>query len=152
MAIVYQQRPDRGVTYVYESESYYDPEKKQSRSKRKLIGKVDPETGEVIPTGKQGRRKRTSKLSEAGHEASAGTDGEKDGGLLDNLAGQLEAKEKEIQFLKSRIAILEKDNEKLKLQKSKAEALLKVQSEHLAEAYEGITLTAGKIKEILSVV
>ncbi len=44
-----------GITYVYESESYYDKEKHQSRSKRKLIGKIDPETGEIVPTGKVGR-------------------------------------------------------------------------------------------------
>lgn len=44
-----------GITYVYDSESYYDPEKKQSRSKRKLIGKIDPDTGEMIPTGRRGR-------------------------------------------------------------------------------------------------
>ena len=44
-----------GITYVYESESYYDREKQQSRSRRKLIGKIDPETGEMIPTGKRGR-------------------------------------------------------------------------------------------------
>lgn len=44
-----------GITYVYESESYYNNEKHQSRSKRKLIGKIDPETGEIIPTGKRGR-------------------------------------------------------------------------------------------------
>ncbi len=44
-----------GITYVYESESYYDPGKKQSRSKRKLIGKIDPDTGETIPTGRRGR-------------------------------------------------------------------------------------------------
>ena len=39
-----------GITYVYESESYWDKEKKQPRNKRKLIGKIDPETGEIIPT------------------------------------------------------------------------------------------------------
>ena len=44
-----------GITYVYESESYYDKGKRQSRSKRKLIGKTDPETGEMVPTGKKGR-------------------------------------------------------------------------------------------------
>ncbi len=41
-----------GITYVYESESYWDKEKKQPRNKRKLIGKIDPETGEIIPTRK----------------------------------------------------------------------------------------------------
>ena len=34
-----------GIIYVYESESYWDKDKKQPRSRRKLIGHVDPETG-----------------------------------------------------------------------------------------------------------
>lgn len=46
-----------GVTYVYEVlENYWDKEKKQPRSKRRLIGKIDPETGEVVPT----KRKKDS--------------------------------------------------------------------------------------------
>ncbi|MCC8127697.1 MAG: hypothetical protein LIO92_09935 [Clostridiales bacterium] len=52
-----------GITYVYESESYYDQEKHQSRSKRKLIGKIDPETGEMIPTGKKGRPSKNAGIS-----------------------------------------------------------------------------------------
>ena len=45
-----------GVVYAYESISEWDPEKKQSRSKRKCLGRVDPDTGEIIPTsGKRGR-------------------------------------------------------------------------------------------------
>lgn len=54
MAIVKQYHKDTGITYVYESVSYWDEEKKQSRSKRRLIGKLNPETGEIIPTGKRG--------------------------------------------------------------------------------------------------
>ena len=57
MAIVKIHNKARGVTYVYESHSYWDKELKQPRSNRKLIGKVDPETGEIVPTGKRGRRK-----------------------------------------------------------------------------------------------
>ena len=49
-AFVYQHDKRSGITYVYESESYWDKEKKQSRSKRRLIGKLDKETGEIIPT------------------------------------------------------------------------------------------------------
>ncbi len=52
-----------GITYVYESQSYYDPEKHQSRSKRKLIGKIDPETGEIVPTGKKGRPRKSQELA-----------------------------------------------------------------------------------------
>lgn len=47
-----------GITYAYESVSYWDKEKKMSRSKRKLIGRVDPATGEIIPT--DGRNKKNS--------------------------------------------------------------------------------------------
>ena len=36
------------------------PEAKQSRSRRKIIGKIDPETGKVIPTGTGGREGRTN--------------------------------------------------------------------------------------------
>jgi hypothetical protein len=56
MAIVKQYHKDTDTTYVYESESYWDPELKQSRSQRKCIGKIDPNTGEIIPTGKRGRK------------------------------------------------------------------------------------------------
>lgn len=43
-----------GVTYVYESTSYWDKDKHQARNKRKLIGKIDPDTGEIVPTGRRG--------------------------------------------------------------------------------------------------
>lgn len=43
---------------MYESESYWDKEKKQPRSHRRLIGKLDNETGEIIPTGKKGRSRK----------------------------------------------------------------------------------------------
>ena len=55
MAIIKQFDKRSGITYVYDSKSYYDKEKKCSRAKRTLIGKVDPDTGEIIPT--DGRNK-----------------------------------------------------------------------------------------------
>ena len=55
MAIIKQFDKRSGQTYVYDSKSYYDKEKKCSRAKRTLIGKLDPETGEIIPT--DGRNK-----------------------------------------------------------------------------------------------
>src|SRR5665647_3559100 len=39
-----------GVTYVYESVSNWDKEKKQSRNKQICVGKLDPLTGEFIPS------------------------------------------------------------------------------------------------------
>lgn len=52
--IVYQTDKKTGVKYAYESISYWDKDKKQPRSKRKYIGRVDPETGEIISS----RRKK----------------------------------------------------------------------------------------------
>ena len=37
-----------GTTYVYESVSFWDKGKKQSRNKQICIGKLDPETGELL--------------------------------------------------------------------------------------------------------
>jgi transposase len=52
-AIVYQTNKSTGITYAYESVSYWDKEKQQSRATRKCIGKVDPVTGKIVPTRKQ---------------------------------------------------------------------------------------------------
>ena len=54
-AIIKQHDKRIGVTYAYESVSYWDKEKGQSRSKRTLIGIVDPETCEIKPTTKKKR-------------------------------------------------------------------------------------------------
>ena len=66
MAIVKQYHKDVDTTYVYESESYWDAEKKQTRSTRKLLGKLDPETGEIIPTGKRGRKRKEATVEGTG--------------------------------------------------------------------------------------
>ena len=47
-AIVNQTDKRSGITYAYQSVSYWDKEKKQSRAMRTLIGRVDKETGEII--------------------------------------------------------------------------------------------------------
>ncbi len=52
-AIVYQTNKKTGVTYAYESIAYWDKEKKQSRAKRRCIGKVDPKTQQIISTRKR---------------------------------------------------------------------------------------------------
>lgn len=50
MGVIYQTNKTTKITYAYENVAYWDKEKQQSRAKRTLIGKVDPETGEIIPT------------------------------------------------------------------------------------------------------
>ena len=49
-SIVYQVDKKTGTKYAFESTSYWDKDKQQPRSKRKYLGKVDPETGKIIPS------------------------------------------------------------------------------------------------------
>ena len=56
MAIVTQTDKRTGITYAYETQYFWDKEKKQSRAKRICVGKVDPATGDIIPT--RGRAKK----------------------------------------------------------------------------------------------
>ena len=62
MAIIQQYHKDTDTTYVDESESYWVPELGQSRSRRKCIGKIDPATGEIVPCGKRGPRKKVPEV------------------------------------------------------------------------------------------
>jgi len=54
MSISKSYNKQNGVTYVYEVlENHWDKEKKRPQSKRKLIGKIDPDTGEIVPTSRK---------------------------------------------------------------------------------------------------
>lgn len=86
-----------GITYVYESESYWDKNKKAPRSRRRLIGKVDPETGEVVPTSGTRRRAMERRAAEeaearlaaeAAAPANGGANGD-DGRCAEALASAL---------------------------------------------------------------
>lgn len=89
-----------GITYVYDSESYYDAEHHQSRSHRKLIGKIDPETGEMIPTGPKGR---PSKKQPAANTGEAGEADPRDYAdykkMYENAVSGLERKDEKIDAL-----------------------------------------------------
>lgn len=61
MAIIYQHDKRSNITYAYESHSYWDKEKKISRARRTLIGRVDPETGEIVPTDGRCRKDKVKK-------------------------------------------------------------------------------------------
>lgn len=65
-AIVFQTDKRTGITYAYESVSHWDKEKKQSRAKRKLIGKVDPLTGDIVPTRKKRKSNEATKQVKPG--------------------------------------------------------------------------------------
>jgi len=52
LATIYQTNKKTGITYVIESESYWDKEKQQPRSHRTIIGKIDIGAAPVPLTGK----------------------------------------------------------------------------------------------------
>jgi hypothetical protein len=62
LAIIHQFDKRSGITYAYDSQSYWDKEKKMSRAKRTLIGRVDPVTGEIIPTDGRCRKDKPKKV------------------------------------------------------------------------------------------
>jgi len=55
----------RGHTYVYEAENFWDPEKKQSRQKRKYLGVWDEASGMIIPKVAERDVKTTKSLGPA---------------------------------------------------------------------------------------
>ena len=61
MAIVKQYDKRSGLTYAYEATYHWDKEKQQSRCTRKLIGRLDTQTGEIIPTDGRCRKDKPAK-------------------------------------------------------------------------------------------
>lgn len=57
-SITHHRNKKTGAVYVYSVESYWDKEKKAPRNKQVCLGRLDPETGEVVPS------KRKRKISE----------------------------------------------------------------------------------------
>lgn len=62
MAIVTQTDKRTDITYAYETQYHWDKEKKQSRSKRVCVGKVDPTTGKIISTRGKAKKKEKQPL------------------------------------------------------------------------------------------
>ncbi len=50
MSLVYLKNKKNGVTYVYECQSFWNKEKKKPDSIRSCIGKLHPDTKELIPS------------------------------------------------------------------------------------------------------
>ena len=69
MTLINQYDKRTGITYVYESESYWDKEKQQPRSKRRLIGKLDEQTGKIVPTDGRGKKRMEKKKPPSGDTA-----------------------------------------------------------------------------------
>jgi len=63
-------RKPNGAAYLYAVESYWDKDKKQARNKQVCLGRLDEETGEVIPSD---RNLRTVKRAAAAPDVTAST-------------------------------------------------------------------------------
>ena len=85
-----------GKTRVYESTPHYDPVTKQSRPKRKYLGTLDTETGELIPSS--GRRGRTS----SSKNVTTTEEGTASAKIID-LQNTISEKEAEIASLQSEV-------------------------------------------------
>lgn len=88
-----------GITYVYSSESYWDKELKAPRNRKKLIGKIDGETGEIVPTGKRGRRPKN-------REAKAPEEGADYRNLYEEARAQVLQKDQSILGLRTELSEL----------------------------------------------
>jgi hypothetical protein len=102
MATVKVHNKARNVTYVYESVSYWDKELRQPRSHRKLIGRIDPATGDIVPTGKRGRSDAAAVIplhSDTDYRA-----------LYEQALATIAQKDTLIAELRSQLAAVESDN------------------------------------------
>lgn len=105
MSIYRSTNKKTGITYVIESHSYWDKELKAPRNTKKIIGKIDPVTGEMVKT-----RKRGSKSNEPSEEDTLDYKA-----LYENALKDLKKKDKEILNLKEEISsLLSSDDELLK--------------------------------------
>jgi hypothetical protein len=100
MAIVKVHNKARNITYVYESVSYWDKELKQPRSHRKLLGRIDPVTGDIVPT-----RKRTKSNTAASSHSD--TDYK---ALYEQALATIAQKDSIIAELRSQLTAAENDN------------------------------------------
>ena len=108
-SIVYQVDKKTGAKYAFESVSYWDKDKKQPRSKRKYLGKVDPETGDIIPSrGRSCHNEENNSLDAEEMEALHNEIREKDK-TIEELRREIEdltAKNKELLSIVKQIRVM----------------------------------------------
>lgn len=140
MAIIYQRNRSNNTTYVFESESFWDSEKKQSRSKRRCIGKLDEETGEIVPTGKRGRKKKENpQLAEI-----TGTAEEK----IAHLSKLVDEQERKLAQLESRISVLQEENRRLRDANDDAGRLDRKRKDQIARLVREAGSFAEKVRKM----
>jgi hypothetical protein len=83
--LTYQHNKKTGATYVYSSKSYWDKDKKAPRTRQVYLGKLDKETGEIIPSQ---RKKPRRTIPEAGPDIKVTARVAGPYLLLEKLAGE----------------------------------------------------------------
>ncbi len=116
-SVVYQKNKSNGNVYAYESVSYRDPVSRKPKSKRTYLGRVDPDTGMIIPKGKDGKRNRSKSEKYARK-------------LPDDFLEEMELLKKQNADLQNEVADLRKKN------KTRDKIIL--QMKQLMENYEAI--------------
>lgn len=116
-----------GTIYVYSSHKYRDKETGESKTKRTLVGKIDPATGEVVPTRRYVRKKPvttepTAEKTEATAQAASPA-------------------------MENRIQKLEAINESLRAENQKLKETLRIYQDAAKKADESLAVIAGS-KEI----
>ena len=127
----------KGITYVYEQTSHYDPEKKRSVYKQVLIGKLDEATGEIVPTRKkQIITKTTTTILEA-------SDIKKE--IIEKIVEPL--KEKDLEKYKEAVELVEKIPETPKKSEQTSSALGLYTANPLSVMFNGkATGALGQLK------
>ena len=131
-SIVYVHDKRTGTTYVYSQESFWSKEKKQSRSHRKLLGRLDPETNEVIPTsGKRGRppKDKTTEVNPVPEE--------------EGFSARMEPVLKELEEVKQKCAFLSKENMEMKMRIVLLEGCIRKASSDFTEVLTKVSAETG---------
>lgn len=120
-----------GTTYLYESVSRWDPEKKRPSPQRRCIGKLDPVTGATIPTGKRGRPKKAQPDASKVPTSNAALQRQ-----LSDAQNRIQRDESRYRTLESKYKDLEAENRQLKRNlsacRSSLSALKKAFNSHCA--------------------
>ena len=101
-SIIYVTNKENGNKYAYESFSFRDPETKKPKTRRVYLGRVDTDTGEIIPKAPKGKRNRSISTKQR-HQINE--DAQK---KIDELNGQVISLQKEVLTLSQKNQASEK--------------------------------------------
>jgi hypothetical protein len=107
MTIIKAKDKRSGIIYAYENTSFRDPETKKPRSRRRLIGRVDPASGEILPT--DGRCRRLSPTYDG-----PGGKGPAEKMTARQMRDRIDALSQEVEILGKRVRELTEENAALR--------------------------------------